>query len=150
MVSNFIIRVYGICIRKGHVLLSDELYNGMQMTKFPGGGLEYGEGTIDCLKREFEEEAVGEIRAVDHYYTTDFFQPALFFEAAQLLSVYYRVEIHAFNDFPMSETVLNTSTSEPQKLRWASLAHLNSEALTFPIDRLVAHRLKTQFRSFGH
>ncbi len=142
MVSNFIIRVYGICIRKGYVLLSDEYYNGIQMTKFPGGGLEYGEGTIDCLKREFEEEAVGEITAIDHFYTTDFFQQALFYEASQLLSIYYSVEIRAYNEFPRSNEVLNTSTSEPQKLRWTSIAHLHPEALTFPIDRVVVQQLK--------
>lgn len=142
MVSNFIIRVYGICIRQGYVLLSDELFKGVQMTKFPGGGLEYGEGTIDCLKREFAEEGVGEITAFEHFYTTDFFQQALFFEGAQLLSIYYKVELRTDNEFPMNEEVLATSTTEQQKLRWTSIAHLQPEALTFPIDRLVAQRLK--------
>lgn len=142
MVSQFNIRVYGICIRKGAVLLSDEFFNGIQMTKFPGGGLDYGEGTIDCLKREFEEEHIGEITAVEHFYTTDFFQPALFFEATQLLSIYYRVEMDGDNDFPLSDEVLATSTTDNQKLRWTSIAHLQPEALTFPIDRVVAQLLK--------
>ncbi len=142
MVSNFIIRVYGICIRQGYVLVSDEVFKGVQMTKFPGGGLEYGEGTIDCLKREFEEEGIGEITAIEHFYTTDYFQQALFFEDAQLLSVYYRVEMPSDKEFPLSEEVLVTSTAEPQMLRWTSIAHLHPEALTFPIDRVVAKRLK--------
>lgn len=142
MVSNFIIRVYGVCIRHGYVLLSDELFKGVQMTKFPGGGLEYGEGTIDCLKREFEEEGIGEITDIEHFYTTDYFQQALFFEHAQLLSIYYRVAVCSGNEFPMSEEVLVTSTTEPQKLRWTSIAHLHPEALTFPIDRVVVQQLK--------
>lgn len=148
MVSSFIIRVYGICIQQGYVLLSDELFNGIHMTKFPGGGLEYGEGTIDCLKREFEEEGVGEIRAIEHFYTTDFFQQALFFENAQLMSIYYNVDLRANQEFPMSEEVLKTSITEQQKLRWVSIADLQPEALTFPIDRLVAQRLKAAFKSF--
>ena len=28
----------------------------MYVTKFPGGGMEFGEGTIDCIKRECMEE----------------------------------------------------------------------------------------------
>ncbi|GAO29542.1 NUDIX hydrolase [Geofilum rubicundum] len=144
MASNFNIRVYGICIRKGHVLLSDELFNGIKMTKFPGGGLDYGEGTIDCLRREFEEEKIGVITAIEHFYTTDFFQPALFFEATQLLSIYYRVEVQTSREFPMSDEVLATNLPEPQKLRWASIAQLQPEVLTFPIDRVVVQLLKDQ------
>lgn len=142
MESRFNIRVYGLCIRKAYVLLSDELFNGIKMTKFPGGGLDYGEGTIDCLKREFKEEGIGDIKAVEHFYTTDFFQPALFFEATQLLSIYYSVEIRSDADFPVSETVLATTATDHQKLRWAPIAHLKPEALTFPIDRVVAQLLK--------
>ena len=58
----FIIRVYGIYIDpdKG-ILVSDELVNGKYITKFPGGGLEFGEGTIDCLKREMVEETGQEL-----------------------------------------------------------------------------------------
>ena len=53
----FTIRVYGILINEHkQVLVSDELIRGMYITKFPGGGLELGEGTRDCLKREFMEE----------------------------------------------------------------------------------------------
>ena len=45
------IRVYGIIINdENQVLLSDELRFGNAFTKFPGGGLEWGEGTKDCLK----------------------------------------------------------------------------------------------------
>ena len=53
----FNIRVYGILINeKNQVLVADEYIRGGYYTKFPGGGLEFGEGTRDCLKREFKEE----------------------------------------------------------------------------------------------
>ena len=53
----FNIRVYGILLNEQQQLLvSDEYIRGGYYTKFPGGGLEYGEGTRDCLKREFKEE----------------------------------------------------------------------------------------------
>ena len=49
----FNIRVYGILINdKKQVLVSDEFIRGSYYTKFPGGGLEYGEGLIEALKRE--------------------------------------------------------------------------------------------------
>ena len=55
--QRFNIRVYGILINvQKQVLLSDEFIRGNYYTKFPGGGLEFGEGTRDCLKREFKEE----------------------------------------------------------------------------------------------
>ena len=142
MASKFNVRVYGLCIRRGSVLLSDELFNGIKMTKFPGGGLDYGEGTIDCLKREFQEEKIGEIRAVEHFYTTDFFQKALFFDSTQLLSIYYKANVITYAEFPVSEVALEVSVTNNQKLRWTSLAHLKPEDLTFPIDQVVTQMLK--------
>ena len=54
---HFNIRVYGILVNEQkQVLVADEYIRGGYYTKFPGGGLEFGEGTRDCLKREFIEE----------------------------------------------------------------------------------------------
>ena len=48
----FNLRVYGILLGENKkVLVSDEFIRGNYYTKFPGGGLEFGEGTRDCLKR---------------------------------------------------------------------------------------------------
>ena len=75
----FNIRVYGVLINeKKQVLLSDEFIRGKYYTKFPGGGLESGEGTRDCLKREFKEEMDLEVQIEDHIYTTDYFQMSAF------------------------------------------------------------------------
>src|ERR1700712_647975 len=86
----FTIRVYGILINeKKQLLVSDEFIRGSYYTKFPGGGLEIGEGTRDCLKREFMEEMNLEVAVGDHIYTTDFFQRSAFNHAHQILSIYY-------------------------------------------------------------
>lgn len=89
--GNFTIRIYGLIINQNNeILISDEFQLGTKMTKFPGGGLESGEGTIDCLKREFREECNGqELENIRHFYTTDYYQKALFYEKTQLLSIYY-------------------------------------------------------------
>src|SRR6202166_3550658 len=89
----FNVRVYGILLGKNRdVLVSDEFIRGNQYTKFPGGGLEHGEGTRDCLKREFKEEMNLDVRVKDHLYTTDFFQMSAFNPEHQIISIYYRVE----------------------------------------------------------
>ena len=74
----FNVRVYGILLNDNNqVLVSDEYIRGNFYTKFPGGGLEYGEGTRDCLKREFKEEMDLDISVDDHIYTTDFFRSTI-------------------------------------------------------------------------
>src|ERR1700694_944002 len=89
---RFNIRVYGIYINEQRqVLVSDERIRGHHYTKFPGGGLEYGEGTRDCLKREFLEEMSWRVEAGAHLYTTDFFQVSAFHPDHQIISIYYFV-----------------------------------------------------------
>ena len=89
---HFNVRVYGILIDKGNVLVSDEYIKGKYITKFPGGGLEFGEGTRDCLKREFKEEMNLEVKIEDHIYTTDYFQMSAFNPEHQIISIYYFVK----------------------------------------------------------
>ena len=70
----FNVRVYGILIDdQNRLLVSDEFIRGSYITKLPGGGLEIGEGTRECLVREFMEEAALTINVGTHFYTTDFF-----------------------------------------------------------------------------
>ena len=87
---RFNLRVYGILINeKKQVLVSDEYIRGNYYTKFPGGGLEFGEGTRDCLKREFMEEMNLNVEIGDHIYTTDYFQMSAFNPEHQIISIYY-------------------------------------------------------------
>ena len=64
--ATFTIRVYGLLLEQGHVLVSDELIKGRPITKFPGGGLEYGEGLKDCLVREVREEVALEVKNLQY------------------------------------------------------------------------------------
>src|SRR6476620_2511612 len=89
----FNIRVYGILINEQkQVLVSDEYIRGNYYTKFCGGGLEQGEGTIDCLKREFMEEMNLKVEVTAHLYTTDFYQQSAFNKDHQIISIYYTVK----------------------------------------------------------
>lgn len=149
MNGDFVIRVYGIIINSNReVLLSDEFQLDMRMTKFPGGGLEYGEGLIEALKREFKEECNGqEIKNIKHFYTTDFFQRALFYENKQLLSIYYLAELEAPIRFKFSEIPFDfiENKNGNQSFRWEQIKSLNEDDITFPIDKFVAGKLKQQF-----
>ena len=144
-VSRFNIRVYGIWIDEDdRVLLSDEYFRGTYMTKFPGGGLQPGEGAIDGLKREWQEELGVDIEILNHFYTTDFFQQSAFHLDAQIVSIYYRVSPVetpniAFKTKPMDFEVLEEGAEAFRKVR---LSELMEKEMTFPIDKRVVQLLK--------
>jgi ADP-ribose pyrophosphatase len=97
--QRFNIRVYGILVNdQQQVLLSDEFIRGKYYTKFPGGGLEFGEGTRDCLAREFLEEMNLRVEVGEHIYTTDHFQLSAFHPDHQIVSIYYYA--HALDRSP--------------------------------------------------
>ena len=144
---QFIIRVYAIIINeRNEVLLSDEYMADTAMTKFPGGGLEFGEGALDCLKREAVEELDQEIEIVDHFYTTDYYQKALFYPDAQLISIYYTARFTEPIRFKLSQKPFDfpENTNGSQSLRWVDIAKLSVDDMTFPIDKLVANKIKNR------
>ena len=90
--GRFNIRVYGIWIQDNKVLVNEEKIRDKIITKFPGGGLHWGEGIIDCLKREWIEELNINIEPLGHFYTTDFFQRSAY-DNSQVISIYYRDQL---------------------------------------------------------
>jgi 8-oxo-dGTP diphosphatase len=149
----FNVRVYGILLgENGAVLVSDELIRGDYITKFPGGGLEFGEGTRDCLKREFKEEMDLEVEVGDHLYTTDFFQMSAFNPEHQIISIYYWVKalepIRAplrskpF-DFDERELRIYADKKETETFRFIDRDVFGAENVTLPIDKVVAELVST-------
>jgi 8-oxo-dGTP diphosphatase len=144
-IGHFNIRVYGLIISKtAQILLSDEYVLNRKMTKFPGGGLQFGEGPEDCLKREALEEFGQEIEIIQHFYTTGFFQRALFFEDQQLISIYYRIKFKEIPLFKISGKPFDfpDMVNGSQSFRWADIATLREEDLSFAIDKYVLGLLK--------
>ncbi len=138
----FNLRVYGILIdRHRRVLLSDERRFGKTFTKFPGGGLEQGEGTIDCLKREFKEELDILVEVGELFYLTDFYQPSAFNANDQIISIYYLVH-YAFTDQILARSKpFDFAADEQESNRWIALSKLDPDEVTFPIDKLVTQQL---------
>jgi 8-oxo-dGTP diphosphatase len=149
--KRYIIRVYALIFNeKKEVLLSDEYVLDTLMTKFPGGGMEVGEGTIDCLKREAIEDFGQPIEILSHFYTTDFFQEAMFFNDAQLISIYYTAKFLEPIRFKISDKPFDfpEKVNGSQSFRWKSATELSAEELTFPIDKKVAEIIKIRSISF--
>jgi len=144
-IKHFSLRVYALIINdKAQVLLSDEYLFNQKMTKFPGGGMHFGEGTIDCILREAIEEFGQEIAVTEHFYTTHFFQRALFYSDHQLVSIYYRARFREAPRFRISEKPFDfpTMVNGSQSFRWEGIQTLPENELTFPIDRYVIKLLR--------
>jgi len=150
--TNFSIRVYGILMNEAHdVLVSDEWIRGMKITKFPGGGLELGEGTRDCLSRECMEEMNLRVAVGEHLYTTDFFQVSAFNSNHQIISIYYRLTAMEPLTVRVSETPFDfdedqllryQDTQEIETFRWVPWPMFGAAAVHLPIDKIVADMVK--------
>lgn len=142
MIKRFNVRIYGILIKDNHVLVSDEYIKGNNITKFPGGGLEFGEGAIDCLIREFKEELDLKITVFKHFYTTDFFVSSSFDTNSQVISIYYIVETDQNLSFPVSEKPFDfVKKAGAQSLRWINLNKISDNDFTLIIDKRVGEML---------
>ncbi len=137
--SRFNVRVYGIWIHKGLLLVNEELIRGRNVIKFPGGGLDLGEGTIDGLKREWQEELQIDIEVLEHFYTTDFYQHSAY-DDSQVISIYYLVQ----GGDPAAAL---TNHEENERTYWMPLNEVSGETFTLPIDKVVGKMLQTLYSS---
>ena len=149
------IRVYGILINDlKQVLVSDEYIRGSYYTKFPGGGLEVGEGTRDCLKREFKEEMDLNVEIGDHIYTTDHYVKSAFNTAHQILSIYYfatalepiKVPLREKEfDFDEQQMKVYNEVSQTETFRFVNWNDFSPDTVTLPIDKIVAALIKEKY-----
>jgi 8-oxo-dGTP diphosphatase len=151
----FNVRVYGILINeKNELLVADEYIRGGYYTKFPGGGLEFGEGTRDCLQREFMEEMNLKVEVGEHIYTTDFFQLSAFHPDQQIISIYYLVKAleeikvplrtKPF-DFDEDQLKIYEVEREIETFRFIPWHEVSEESVNLPIERIVIRHVKEKF-----
>jgi len=150
MQKRFNVRVYGILVDKGRLLVSDEFIKGKEITKLPGGGLEFGEGPVDCVIREFKEETNLAVNVKNHFYTTDFFVTSAFHVSSQIISIYYVVDV-------LEEIKITTTDKKfdfkkkaegAQSFRWMDINKISENDFTFVIDRKVAGLIYEQKNLF--
>lgn len=146
----FNIRVYGLLFDENQrLLVSDEFIRGAFYTKLPGGGLEFGEGTRNCLQREFLEETGLEVEVTDHIYTTDFFQISAFNNKDQIISIYYKVRpISPLANLSTKTTAFDFAPGQIsdkesccEVFRWVAWDDLKADVMSLPIDKIVIEML---------
>jgi len=153
-IDRFTIRVYGILFDENkRVLLSDEFIRGDYFTKFPGGGMEFGEGTRDCLQREFKEETGLNVTVGEHIYTTDYYQQSAFNPNDQIISIYYFVHAEDTNGLTVKTKVfdfelhqISDPKGQSEVLRWIDWNEFNEDCVSLPIDKIVVRMLKESFK----
>ena len=149
----FNVRVYGILLDpENKLLVSDEYIRGEYFTKLPGGGLEIGEGTRDCLAREFVEETGLTVTVGEHLYTTDFFQISAFNKKDQIISIYYILHSNDCGNIKTSETPFDFTpaqiadkTATFESFRWVQWENLMDETMSLPIDKVAIQILKQKY-----
>lgn len=135
----FNVRIYGLLIHNRKILIMFEPFMGKNIYKFPGGGLEFGEGTRECLIREFKEELNLDLEVGEHFYTQDFFLQSALDPNEQILMIYYRVYVDDISQLEVEE-------KEIEKLLWIDLNELKPEDLTLPTDQMVVKMLLNQIK----
>ncbi len=149
----FNVRVYGLLMdTQNRLLVSDEFIRGNYFTKLPGGGLEFGEGTRECLVREYMEETGLEVTIGDHIYTTDFFQISAFNNKDQIISIYYHVHCKNTNGIKTSEKVFDFTPDqtadnqrEAESFRWVNFEDISEQTMSLPIDKVAIQIFKNSF-----
>lgn len=130
----FNIRVYGLLIYDEKLLILNEPFMGERIFKFPGGGMEFGEGTRECLKREFKEELNLEIETGTHIYTQDYFLQSALNPEEQIVMIYYYVKALNIDRLKISDGVIKS-------ISWKRLDDLSDADVSLPADKKVVNML---------
>lgn len=129
MIEKFTIRVYGLLIHKNRLLISSEVYEGKQILKFPGGGLEFGESVVECLQREFKEELGVGVTAHELFHISEDFIQSVFRPEEQVVLVYYIIDVDEYK-----------FTTTEHKVKWIDFDE--NPDFTFKIEQDVFEKLK--------
>ena len=135
----FNVRIYALLEHKGKVLVIHEPFQGKLIYKFPGGGLEFGEGTKDCLKREFKEELNLDVEIGSHIFTQDFFVPNAFDPTEQVLLIYYKATVSE-----KSLAQLKILDADINELLWIEVNDLDLNQFTLDADKVVVDLYKKE------
>ena len=135
----FNVRVYALLEHNGKVLVMHEPFQGKLIYKFPGGGLEFGEGTKDCLVRELKEELNLDVEITSHFYTQDFFVLNAFDPTEQVLLIYYKATI-------MDKDLANLKVldADIEELLWIEPKDLEATKFTLEADKIVVDLYKKE------
>lgn len=131
----FNVRVYALLVNAdSELLIAEEYHYDTFMRKLPGGGLQFGEGPLECLMRELREELGESIEEAAHFYTTDFFIQSAFNANHQVIALYYKADVPAEWSARYRETIVPSKNGE-EYFRWVKIEALRAEDFTLPADQ---------------
>ncbi|MCX7727944.1 MAG: NUDIX domain-containing protein [Bacteroidia bacterium] len=131
----FRIGVYGLLLQNNHLLIAKEIIKGKEIIKFPGGGLQLGEGIKDALIREFKEELEITIELLQHIYINDFYVQSAVNSDFQVIAIYYLVNTQ--QALPSTTFTRNNIT-----FYWENIVQLSENVFTFETDKKAFLQLK--------
>ncbi|MBL7924201.1 MAG: NUDIX hydrolase [Bacteroidia bacterium] len=142
---HFIVRVYGFIVNKQEeLLLAEEYHFNTFMRKLPGGGLHFGEGPLDCLKRELMEELSVQVEIGRHIHTTGSFIQSAFNAAHQVLGIYYIVDAPDELVERYREEYPAPAINGEQRFRWVKMADVSELEFTFPMDQAALAAFRSE------
>jgi len=131
-IVGFNVRVYGVCVQNGKMLTLREKYGNWDMVKLPGGGVEFGEGLVACLKRECKEELNIEIEVGDVLYAQENYVPSLMKDQKQIVIIYYWMNIVNPNSMKINDDHI-------QSINWLPINH--ECPFSLPVDKMMFDKL---------
>ncbi|MEN2412364.1 NUDIX hydrolase [Flavobacterium mesophilum] len=134
--SSFNVRTYAICENSNKILALYEYHKNQIYCKLPGGGVEFGEGVLDCLHREFLEELNVKIEIIDHLYTQEHFVESIIDDGRQILLIYYIVKIVNVED-------MKISTPDISRFEWIDI---NENPFILPIDKIALNKYREKIK----
>ncbi len=87
---RFSLRIYGVLVEAGLLLMTRSIFLGREFVNFPGGGVELGEAPLAALRREFLEETGLTVKPQRVLYASEGFHRSTQVPM-QIVSVYWLV-----------------------------------------------------------
>ena len=118
--------------KQNRILVMQERWQGVDLNKFPGGGLELGEGLLECIHREITEEfSSSEKLAYSHFFTPTECFASRFKPQEQLLLNYFT------NSTEADEQQWSLIPNDPNLLgmQWLELKAENAQWFTLQSDK---------------
>jgi len=149
LVPLFNVRVYALVVKNNRLLISEEQHGGVFLRKFPGGGLQFGEGVLQALHRELMEELNADVVSASLLSVTEDFVVSFLNNKQQVIGVHYLVDLK--QDY--SDDFLNNNHLELEnghiQFKWMSIDSLSAEDFTSSVDQNAFEKLKKHLLERG-
>jgi 8-oxo-dGTP pyrophosphatase MutT (NUDIX family) len=138
----FNIRVYALVVKNNRLLISEEQHGGFFLRKFPGGGLQFGEGVLQALHRELKEELDADVDSASLLCVTEDFVVSFLNNKQQVIGVHYLVDLKQdYSDDFLKNNHLELENGHIQ-FKWVLIDSLTAEDFTSTVDKSAFEKLK--------